>query len=111
MAAEFKTLWELYQEGAFEQLAGSARSFTNISVPELNSGTVTDQAIIGIIALIVLGLTFLPFGATESSIKACQGNLNQKVVKFGSVLIVVLASLSAILFLEVLELSEAIGSM
>ncbi len=109
METEFKTLWELNQEGAFEQLANSARNLLEIPAQGLNSSTVNEQTIIGILAVIVLGLIFLPFGATESSIKACQGNLNKKVVKLGGALIVVMTSLSAIFFLEILELSEALS--
>ncbi len=111
MAAEFKTLWELHQEGAFGQLAESARNHINIPVLEINSGTVSEQAIIGIIALIIIGMIFLPFGATEGSIKACQDSTNQKLVKLGGAVIVAMTSISVILFLEILELSESLVSL
>ncbi len=109
MTVELKTLWELNQEGTFRFLAESARNLVNIPIPTLNNGTLGEQVIIGIIALIVIGIIFLPFGATESSIKACQINTNQKVVKLGGAVIVAMTSISAIFFLEILELSDAIG--
>ncbi len=112
MSTEFKTLWELHQNGAIEQLTESVQSLAN-NVPslEVNSSTVNEQMIIGTIALIIIGIIFLPFGATENSIKACQLNTNQKVVKLGGAVIVVMTSISAIFFLEILELSESLGSL
>ena len=115
MTTEFKTLWELQQEGTFEslfeQLANAVKNIVAFPVPELSSGTVSEQTIIGIISLILIGIIFLPFGATESSIKACQSNTNQKVVKLGGALIVAMTSISAIFFLEILDLTQTIGSI
>ncbi len=112
MAAEFRTLWELHQEGAFEQLNSSTQSLVNnIPALEITSGTVSEQIIIGIMAVILVGIIFLPFGATDSSIKACQINTNQKVVKLGGAVIIVMTSLSAIFFLQILELSERLGRL
>ena len=52
----------------------------------------------------IVGVTFLPFGATSASIKACQLNTDQKLIKYGGVVIAITTSLSAILYLEVLRL-------
>ena len=109
MTAEFKTLWELSHEGAFGDLADSARTLVDIPINSYNFGTASDQTVIGIIALILLGIMFLPFGATETSIKACQLNTNQKVLKLGGAVIVVMTSISAIFYLEILRLSASLG--
>ena len=102
MTGEFKTLWELNQEGVFkdfyEHFVDSLRTSINVQTIQLSNGTVSEQMIIGII--------FLPFGATEGSIKACQINTNQKLIKLGGAVIIAMTSLSAILFLEILELSQ-----
>ncbi len=112
MFAEFKTLWELQQEGSFEQLTYTAEDLRNkIQTLEIDLSSVNEQAIIAIIGVIIVGIIFLPFGATTSSIKKCQVNTNQKVVKLGGALIVVMTSISAILFLEVLQMSELLGSI
>ncbi len=112
MASEFKTLWELHQEGTFQELTSSAQGMTNnIPTFQINSGTASEQLIIGIIALIVVGMIFLPFGATENSIKACQIDTNQKVVKLGGAVIVLMTSISIIFFLEILELSKLIRNL
>ena len=66
---------------------------------------------LSVIALIVIGMIFLPFGATENSIKTCQLDTNQKVVKLGGALIVIMTSISAILFLQILALSQSLGSI
>ena len=63
------------------------------------------QLIIGIIATFIIGATFLPLGATTASIEACKLNTDQKLVKFGGFVITVMASVSAILYLEVLRLN------
>ena len=111
MTSEFKSLWQLNQEGFLKTLAESAKSLIKIPSYELNSNTINEQIIIGIMALIIIGIIFLPFGATDSSIKACQSNTNQKVVKLGGAIIIAMTSISAILFLEILELSEALGGI
>ncbi len=111
MTTEFKTLWELHQEGTFEQLASSANSHINIPALTVNSSTVSEQFIVGLIAIVIIGMIFLPFGATESSIKACQSNTNQKLIKVGGALIIAMTSISAIFFLEILELSESLVSL
>ena len=112
MIAEFKTLWELQKEGTIEELTSSARGMlNNIPTVEINSSTVDEQMIIAIIAIIIIGIIFLPFGASDKSIKACQIDTNQKVVKFGGAIIVAMTSISAIFFLEILELSDALAGI
>ena len=70
MFAEFKTLWELQQEGVFNKLTYSAQQIANnIPTFEINNSMVNEQAIIAIIGVIIIGIIFLPFGATDSSIK------------------------------------------
>ncbi len=109
MTAEFKTLWELSQEEAFKQLADSARELVDIPIDGFNFGTGSDQIVIGILAVTILGVIFLPFGATETTIKSCQLNTNQKVLKLGGAIIVIMTSISAILYLEILKLSALLG--
>ncbi|HGY5547348.1 MAG: hypothetical protein AB8A45_06135 [Prochlorococcus sp.] len=104
MFAEFKTLFQLSQEGYFTDLLDSFRQYLDIPVNTLTSSTINSQIIIGIVAIVILSLIILPFGATEASIKACQLSTDKKLVKVGGSLIVVLASVSAILYLEVLKL-------
>ncbi len=62
------------------------------------------QSVIGVIGVIIVGITFLPLGATPATIKACQLNTDQKLIKYGGVVIAITTSLSAILYLEVLRL-------
>ncbi len=69
------------------------------------------QLVVGCVAAIIVGITFLPFGATPASIRACQLNTDQKLIKFGGVAIAVTASLSAILYLEVVKLNGIIGTL
>ncbi len=115
MPTEFKTLWELQQDGTFEllieKITSSIKSLVNLPVPEMDTGTLGEQMIIGLISLIMIGIIFLPFGATENSIKKCQTNIDQKVVKLGGALIVAMTSISAIFFLEILDLSESLASV
>ncbi len=112
MFAEFKTLWELQQEGAFEKTAYSVQEFINkAKLWEVSLSQINEQIIIAVLGILMVGIIFLPLGATESSIQKCQIDTNQKVVKIGGVLIVVMTSISAILFIEVLELSEMLGGI
>ncbi len=121
MTAEFKTLDQLLQDGSLYQIAADAKKpFTGLfdsvdkitlSIQSLNSDLLIIQTIIGVIALIVIGITFLPFGATAASIKTCQVDMNQKLLKTGGVLIVVMTSLSAIMFVEVLKLSQILNKL
>ena len=64
-----------------------------------------------VVALIIIGFTFLPLGATPASIQACQLNTDKKLLKTGGVLIVLSTSLSAILFLQVLKLSQMLSGI
>ena len=66
------------------------------------------QLVVGIIAIFIVGTTFMPIGATKASIEACRFNTDQKLIKFGGVLITVMTSVSAILYLEVLKLNGLI---
>ncbi|WP_320674939.1 hypothetical protein [Prochlorococcus sp. MIT 1341] len=106
------------QEGFFERLEAlthklmvgileAAQDF-NLPIAENSAALGSDvwiaQSVIGVIGLIIVGVTFLPFGATSASIKACQLNTDQKLVKYGGVVIAITTSLSAILYLEVLRL-------
>ena len=117
MADEFKTIVELRQDGTFQQLGESIQQLvtgvTQIGLPikEISTDLVLTQVLVGVLAGIVVGITFLPFGATPTSIQACQLNTNQKLLKTGGVLIVVMTSISLIFFLEVLKLNEMIGSI
>ena len=104
MLAEFKTLFQLSQEGYFRDLVESARQSFDIPVYALSSSTISTQIIIGVVAIIILGLIILPLGATDASIKACQLSTDKKLVKVGGSLIVILSSLCSILYLEVLKL-------
>ncbi len=117
MAGEFKTIVELQQDGTFQQLAESIQQFSDgvlksgLPFYGLSNDVVVTQTFIAILGGIIVGITFLPFGATASSIQACQVNTNQKLIKTGGAVIVVMTSLSAILFLEVLKLNEIIGGV
>ncbi len=62
------------------------------------------QVVIGTIAMVIVGITFLPFGATTDSIRACQLNTDQRLIKYGGVAIAITSSLCAILYLEILRL-------
>ena len=64
------------------------------------------QLIIGCIAMLIVGTTFVPIWATPSALAACRASTDQKLVKFGGIAITVLTSISAILFLEVLKLNN-----
>ncbi|KZR77879.1 hypothetical protein PMIT1320_00266 [Prochlorococcus marinus str. MIT 1320] len=110
MLAEFKTLFELSQEGYFKKLMESAREVLDVPVNTFSNSTISSQIVIGIIAIVILGVIILPFGATEASIKACQVNTNKKLIKVGGSVIVVMTSLSAILYLEVLKLYGVFSS-
>ena len=110
MLAEFKTLFELSQEGYFKKLMESAREVLDVPVNTFSNSTVSSQIVIGIIAIVILGVIILPFGATEASIKACHVNTDKKLVKVGGSVIVVMTSLSAILYLEVLKLYGVFSS-
>ena len=114
---EFKTLWELNENGTFEHLIESIKNLL-IGILEISSpieGIENDllitQILVGIVAAIMIGITFLPFGATTSSIQACQLNTDKKLLKTGGVLIVISTSVSAILFLQVLKLNQMLGSI
>ena len=84
MTAEFKTLVQLSQEGAFEQLAANAKGLIDIPINSIGSTTISDQAVIGVVAAIIVGIIFLPFGATQASIKACQSDVKHEVFNVGS---------------------------
>ncbi len=71
----------------------------------MNSDVLIAQLIIGSLTVGVVGVTFLPFGATTASIQACQLNTDQRLLKYGGVAIAVMTALSAILFLEVMKLN------
>ncbi len=58
--------------------------------------------VISLTALIV-GLTFTPLGATPAAIEACRTNPDQKIIKWGGVLITVLVATCGVLYLEVLR--------
>ncbi len=119
MTTELKTLDQLLQDGSGYQLVSDAISPLTRIVEALDqltlsaNGISTDfamvQIFVGIVALIIIGITLLPFGATPSSIQACQMDTNQKLLKTGGVVIIVMTSLSAILFIEVLRLSEILS--
>ena len=117
MATEFKTLVQLRQEGVLEQASDSLNNFlTGIleiepSIKGAGNDLVLTQTFIAIIAAIILGITFLPFGATPASIQACQLSSDKKLLKTGGALIIIMTSISAILFLEVLKLSEMMGNI
>ncbi len=112
MFAELKSLLELQQEGAFQQSALWYQNFINsFKGSAINLSAINEQVIIAMIGIIILGIIFLPLGATDSSIKKCQIDSNQKVIKLGGALIVVMTSISAIFFLEILELSEALNGI
>ena len=114
---EFKTLWELNENGTLDHLLEAIQKFV-IGILELSSpieGIENDllvtQILVAIVAAVMIGITFLPFGATASSIQACQLNTDKKLLKTGGVLIVISTSLSAILFLQVLKLNQMLGSI
>ena len=112
MFAELKSLLELHQEGTLKELIyGYQGLIDNLKTSVINLSAIDEQTIIAMIGIIILGIIFLPFGATDSSIKTCQIDTNQKVIKLGGALIVVMTSISAILFLEILELSEALNGI
>ena len=67
------------------------------------------QTIIGAVAVILIGFTFLPLGATPASIRKCQLNADQKLLKYLGVVVVIMTSLSAIFYLEILRLYGLIG--
>ena len=111
------------QEGFFERLEAlthklmvgileAAQDF-NLPIAENSASLGSDvwiaQSVIGVIGLIIVGVTFLPFGATSASIKACQLNTDQKLLKMGGVFIILMTSISAVLFIEILKLYEITG--
>ncbi len=116
MTAGFKTLDQFSQDGSLSQLVGETRSLlggildsvdsVTLSFRSISSDLVIAQAVVGVLAVLIVGITVLPFGATQPSIQACQLNTDQKLLKTGGVLLVVMTSISAILFLEVLKLSD-----
>ncbi len=110
-----KTIWELKENGTFNRLLDSLQQFQE-RIPEISNpieSTGNDflftQIFIAIFAAITIGFTFLPFGATSSSIKACQLNTDKKLLKTGGVLIILSSSISAILFIQVLKLSQMLN--
>ena len=112
-----KSIWELDQNGSFDHLLDSIQHFQS-RIPEINNpiqSTGNDflftQIFIAILAAIIIGFTFLPFGATPSSIQACQLNTDKKLLKTGGVLIILSTSLAAILFIQVLKLSQMISGV
>ncbi len=68
------------------------------------------QIVVGSLAVCVVGITFLPFGATASSIQACQLNTDQRLIKYGGVVIAIMTAISAILFLEVMRLNGMVAT-
>ncbi len=116
MQNEFKTIWELNQSGSLNQISETIHNFVNgtyeISSPILGieNDLLLSQLIITIAAGIIIGFTFLPIGATPTSIQACQVNTDKKLLKTGGALIVITTSISAILFLQVLKLNQMLGN-
>ncbi len=84
----------------------------SVALPSLGvyNDAVIAQTVIGVIAVILVGFTFLPLGATPSSIRACQLNTDQKLLKYLGVVLVIMTSLCAILYLEVLKLYGILAS-
>ncbi len=121
MDTGFKTLDQLFQDGTLYQLVEEAKKplveiletidRTTLQLAGGSNDLAIVQGIICIIALAMVSITFLPFGATTASIQACQINTNQKLLKTGGVVIVVMTSMSAIFFLQILKLSELINSI
>ena len=110
-----KTVWELKDNGTFDRLLASLQSFQE-KIPEIinpiesaGNDFLFTQIFIAIFAAITIGFTFLPFGATSSSIQACQLSTDKKLLKTGGVLIILSTSLSAILFIQVLKLSQMLN--
>ena len=60
--------------------------------------------VISLAAILVL-LTFTPLGATPAAIEACRTSTDQKIIKWGGVIIAVLTAAAAVLYLEVLRIS------
>ncbi len=111
MTFEFKTLVQLQNEGQIDAALGRLRSLINsamdikIPINDQSSDTLITQIVIGIIGIVIIGIICLPFGATISSIKNCQFDSSQKLLKSGGVLLILMTSLSGILFLELIKIS------
>ena len=110
MTAEFRSLDQLLQDGTVDQLVDATKASLSKIVETADAANQVvpseisiAQSVIGLIALILVGITFLPFGATPSSIKACQLNTDQKLLKYLGVVVVVMTSISAVLYLELLK--------
>ena len=80
MTAGFKTLEQFSQDGSLSELLGDTKSFLSgildsidsvtLSFRSINGDLVIAQAVVGVLALLVIGITVLPFGATQPSIQA-----------------------------------------
>jgi len=114
---EVQSLWELKQNGTLYQLIESfqtsASRIIELSSPleKIQNDLLLTQIFIAIIGATIIGVTFLPFGATKTSIQACQLNTNKKLLKTGGALITISTSISAILFIQVLKLSQMLGQL
>ncbi len=112
MPIEFKTIVQLQQEGAFDQLLNSLQDLMmrvleiNLPMMKISNELVITQTVIASIAIFIIGIIYLPFGATPASIKSCQSNYPQKLLKSGGALLVVMTCISAILFIEIMKPSE-----
>ena len=118
MSTEFKTLDQALKDGSIDRLGATIRDVSNritespdIGLNNLNNEVAIGQVLIGVIALTLIGIIFLPFGATVESIKACQLNTDQKLVKYGGVIIVLMTSLSVIFFLEIIQLNSILNKV
>ncbi len=96
----FKGILEAVNSAEFPFKAGGGGIETDVMIA---------QSVVGCLAFIIVGITFLPPGATPASIKACQLNTDQKLLKYLGVVIAISTSLSAILYLEVLKLHGLLG--
>ena len=109
---EFKTIVELQQEGTFDQLLSYIQDFftkvleVRLPIMEISNELVLTQIVIATIAIFTVGMIYLPFGATPASIKSCQANYSQKLLKSGGALLVLMTCISAILFIGMMQPSE-----
>ena len=114
---ELKTIWELNENGSLDQLVESIQKFligiveASNPIQGINNDLLLTQVLVAIIAAIMIGVTFLPFGATTSSIQACQLNTDKKLLKAGGALIVISTSLATIFFLQILKLNQMLGNI
>ncbi len=118
MSIEFKTLDQSLKDGSLDRLVATVKDFFieitksgDLGLKNLNNEVLIVQALIGVIALVLIGIIFLPFGATPESIKACQLNTDQKLVKYGGVTLVIMTSLSAIFYLEIMHLNGILDKL